>query len=976
MKNTLLAITLILLSFTIGNAQATTYKWQQVSQGKYSYNTVVGDPMQVRHYTLANGLKVIISVNKEKPRVQTLIAVKAGSKTDPSTNTGLAHYLEHMLFKGTDNYGSADWANEKPLLDIIDNLYEQYNSTTDPTTRTQIYSTIDSVSGVAAKYAIANEYDKMMTMIGAKGTNAFTSFEQTVYVNDIPSNQINKWITIEAERFRNPVFRIFHTELEAVYEEKNRALDDDGDKVYETLFAALFKNHNYGLQTTIGTIDHLKNPSLKEIRKYFYSNYVPNNMAIILVGDIQPDSVVNSIAEAFGNMAFKQVKPYTFVPEEPISKPIVKNIYGPDAESVVMAYRLPGANSKDAMLLDIISSILSNGNAGLMDLNLVKKQKVLDASAGAYILKDYSLLFAEGKSKQGQNLEQVQQLILDEIEKIKKGSFDEDIIKAIINNYKRQLVERNESNAGRAYTMLDKFVTDVDWLKTCTELNEISNITKADIVSFANKYFANNYACIYKRIGEDKSITKVDKPTITPVSVNRDMQSNFVSDIGKMKANEVKPVFIDYNKDITKGKVNGADLLTVRNTTNNLYTLYYYLPMGKLHNKLLPVAVEYLQYLGTPTRTAEQVSKQFYQTAASFGVSCADDESYVYIDGLQENFLKDVGLFEQLINTCLPNEAALKELIADIKKKRADAKLDKNKIRRGLSQYATYGGKNPFNNVLSNTQLDAITPQQLIDVLHSLTSNNHTILYYGKLPLQAIQNQLTKVHKLPAKLKVNVVANPYAYKQQNENEVLFTNYDMVQAELSWVRNGTAYNSNQAPMVSLFNEYFGGGMSGVVFQDIRESKALAYSTYASYTTPSRNTDPFTTIAYVGCQSDKMKESITAMNNLLNNLPESDKMLNQAKEAIINVTNTSRITKTNILFNYLNAQKMGHTSDIREQVYNTIPQLNMSKVKEVHKNNFSNKPYTLCVVANKDKIDKEVLQQFGNITQLTLTDIFGY
>ena len=210
-----------------------------------SFEKVQNDPMNARIYTLDNGLKVYLSVYKDAPRVQTYIAVRAGSKNDPADATGLAHYLEHMLFKGTDKYGSLDYFEEEPLLEEIEALYEEYRQIDmdDTENRDRLWAQIDSVSGEAAKFAIANEYDKMVSNIGAKGTNAYTSAEATVYVNDIPSNQLEKWLDIESERFRMPVFRLFHTELEAVYEEKNRGLDNDGRKMFEALLEGLFQKH-------------------------------------------------------------------------------------------------------------------------------------------------------------------------------------------------------------------------------------------------------------------------------------------------------------------------------------------------------------------------------------------------------------------------------------------------------------------------------------------------------------------------------------------------------------------------------------------------------------------------------------------------------------------------------------------------------------------------------------------------------------
>src|SRR5882757_8382421 len=286
------------------------YVWKEATSGGYTYRYVTNDPMQTRVYTLANGLTVLLSPNHKEPRVAVRIAVRAGSNTDPRDHTGLAHYLEHLLFKGTDQYGSLNWAKEKPYLDQIDALYEQYNTTKDPALRKRIYHHIDSVSGLASHYSIANEYDKMMANIGAQGSNAHTWVEETIYEEDVPANAMDKFLVVQAERFRNPILRLFHTELEAVYEEKNRGLDNDGSKMSEAMHKYLFPTHNYGQQTTIGTIEHLRNPSLKAIRDYYHKYYVPNNMAVIMAGDIDPDQLIKKIDKSFAYMKRQPVQLY------------------------------------------------------------------------------------------------------------------------------------------------------------------------------------------------------------------------------------------------------------------------------------------------------------------------------------------------------------------------------------------------------------------------------------------------------------------------------------------------------------------------------------------------------------------------------------------------------------------------------------------------------------------------------------------
>ncbi|HKL02165.1 MAG TPA: insulinase family protein, partial [Cryomorphaceae bacterium] len=371
MKTTISALAMCLALFILGCNPN-----EETSQSKYDFKTVEGDPLQTKIYTLDNGLEVYISENKAEPRVVAQIAVKTGSKQDPADATGLAHYLEHMLFKGTSQIGTKDWEKEQELLSEISKLYEEHRNTTDAEKRKMIYSKIDSISGEAANFAIANEYDKMVGSLGAQGTNAYTWYEQTVYINDIPANELEKWAMIESERFRELVLRLFHTELEAVYEEFNRTLDSDNRQAYYAMMEELFKNHPYGTQTTIGTSEHLKNPSMEKIHAYFEERYKPNNMAIVLSGDVNPDSAVAIIEEYFGDYEKGEVPTFEYEEEEPITEPIVKEVTGVESEFVTVGYRLPGAGTPEALKLEIMDGILSNGKAGLIDLNLNQKQTV------------------------------------------------------------------------------------------------------------------------------------------------------------------------------------------------------------------------------------------------------------------------------------------------------------------------------------------------------------------------------------------------------------------------------------------------------------------------------------------------------------------------------------------------------------------------------------------------------------------------
>jgi predicted Zn-dependent peptidase len=965
---------LVLLLAVTGAAFAQTgkYEWKEATSGGYTYKYVTNDALKARFYTLKNGLTVILSANSKDPRIQCYVATKAGSKTDPASNTGLAHYLEHMLFKGTDKFGSLDWAKEKPELDKIDGLYEEYNKTTDPEKRKEIYHRIDSVSGVASKYAIANEYDKMMSSMGAQGTNAFTSFEQTVYTDDVPASAIDKYLAVQGERFKNPILRIFHTELEAVYEEKNRTLDTDSRKVFEKLFAALFKNHNYGLQTTIGTIEHLKNPSLVEIRKYFNKYYVPNNMGVIMSGDFNADEMIKKIDATFSYMQNKPLTKYSFTPEQPITEPINVEVVGPDAENVTIGFRLPGNKSKDAMLADLVGQILTNGKAGLMDLNLVKKQKLLGASTSSFLLIDYGVLFMQGRPTLGQSLEDVKALMLGEIENLKKGNFDNGLITAINNNLKKTILQFNETYSSRASTLMDAFTDELDWKEQVAYTDKLGKVTKSDIVAFANKYFQDNYVVILKRKGEDKNIIKVDKPTITPVETNRDAQSAFVKQINDMPATAIKPVWLDYNKDMQKTKVGPAEVLYVQNKDNSLFRLRYRFEMGTWNDRKLSLAAQYLQFLSTDKMSSEEITKAFYKIACSFNVSAATEFTTVTIEGLQENFDKAVALFEDVLKNCKADEDALKNLKARLSKARKDSKANKGAIMSGLMSYARFGAKNPFNYNLSDAELNNTTSAELLDILHNMNSNAHKIIYYGPMPMAQLTTVLKAMHVIPASFKAASEKANFTYAAQSKNQILFADYNMVQSEIRWVRNSAAYNADKEPVIDLYNNYMG----DLVFQTIRESKALAYSTFSFYGKPEKKEDPFYNIAYVGCQADKFDESVIAMNELLNDLPKVEQNVQVAKDGIKKDIETARITQDGIIFNYLAAQQKGLNEDIRKKTYVAIDKIGYDELKKFHNENIAGKPYTYCIVASDKKLTAEAMGKYGEVKKLSLEEIFGY
>ena len=978
---------------------------------EYRYTTAPNDPLGVRVYTLSNGLTVYLSDYKNAPRIQTYIAVRAGSKNDPATATGLAHYLEHMVFKGTSRLGTKDWSQEKPQLDKIEALYKVYRGErNDPVARKRTYHQIDSISGVAARYAVPNEYDKLMGSIGSKGSNAHTTNEETVYQEDIPSNQLEKWSAVQAERFKELVPRLFHTELEAVYEEKNRGLDSDFSKEFETLNASLYPTHPYGTQTTIGTIEHLQNPSITEIKKYFGQYYVPGNVALCLSGDLDYDQTIQLIDKYFGDWQAKPVPAFNSPVEKPITTPITKEVVGPQAENVLVGYRFPGKATRDALRLRMLDKILTNGQAGLFDLDLNQQQKVLQAATFADLNDDYSTHVLYGTPRQGQKLEDVRTLMLVEVEKVKRGDFPDWLITAIINNEKLQRTKSYESNEARASALYESFIERVSWADYLKQQDDFGTITKAEIVKFANDNYGANSVTVYKRTGKDPNTVKVVKPAITPVPANRDAASAFYTEVSKLPSTELTPVFVDYKKDIQQAELKpGLPLYYTHNAENGLFSLFYAIDLGTNNDPRLDIATDYLQYLGTGKYSAAQLQQEFYKLGCSFAVSSGQDRILMSLSGLDTNLEPAVRLFEQLLNNPRPDAAALKSQVAGILKQRQDAKLNKGIIlNAAMLNYAKYGAKNPFTNILTEQQLKALKPEQLTALLKSLPTYQHRVLYYGprqiaelngetlpssklntatgkreaqlgmvgKRPGNGIADVLSRIHQTPATLRPVPPAKDFAEQPLKEKKVYWVDYNMVQAEILFLTKGDKYDKAMAPTISLYNEYFGGGMGSIVFQDLRESKALAYSAMSRYANADKYGRSNYIVSYIGTQSDKLPEAMTGMENLLTDLPMAEANLQIAKQSIRNSISTDRITHENILLSYERARRLGLDYDLRRDVYEQTKDMSFDNLRKFQQAKVKGQNQVILVIGSKDRLNFKELAKYGSVEQLSLKELFGY
>lgn len=948
------------------------------AQKHYEYASYSHDSLHARIYTLDNGMKVYLTVYKDAPRIQCFIPVRVGSKNDPAQTTGLAHYLEHLMFKGTTNFGTTNWQAEQPLLSKIDDLFEYYRQQTDQHVRDSVYHLIDSISYVASGYAIPNEYDKMMKFIGSQGTNAATSNDYTIYIENIPSNELENWAKIQAERFLHPVFRLFHTELEAVYEEKNTSLANDGRKASETMLSALFPKNPYGQQTTLGRIEHLKNPSLVNIRNFYSTYYVPNNMAVCLSGDFDYDEAIAIIDKYLGQLQSKPLQHYRVPQEDPISHPVTREVVGREAEFVTVSYRMDlPANSRDIYILRMLDNMLSNGQCGLMDVNLNQKHAVYSASGYPYILCDNSAYVLNGRPKSGQSLEEVRDLMLQQIQQLKQGNFDESLIQSTINNLKLSEMQQLENNRSRASLLANAFENDVDWYYASQNINQYSKITKQDIVNFANAHFGDSsYVVVYKRQGTPEDPVKISKPAITPIQVNRDAESPFFQDIKNEKVSPIQPEFVDFSKAITFDRYKTAQIDYLHNSEDGTFTLNFVYKVGEMNDLRLPYAVEYLDYLGTSKMTAEAVKAKFYNLACHYSIRSSDKETTISLSGLAENSGKAIQLLMNLIQDAQPDTTALNNVIADVLKQRKDAKSNQTNVMNCLRTYSEYGPE-LVNYQLKNEQLQSLTDAELIACLRQILKYQPEILYYGPASLKQVKGMLVANYKMPKSFDTPAPAKDFKLLPTSKNVVYYAPYPAKQSRLITYTRGGLFDKNLYPIVSMYNQYFGGSMNAIVFQEMREKRSLAYSAQSAFMIPSEMDDYMYNYSYVATQNDKIMDALTTFDSLFNAMPLSQSAFDLAKEGAKNAIASNRITKMSVLNTYLRNKKLGYDYDYRKDFYNKIDGFTLDDIQNFNNQYIKNQPKTYMILATDGEVDlKTIGEKFGPVKSLSLEDIFGY
>ena len=662
-----------------------------------------------------------------------------------------------------------------------------------------------------------------------------------------------------------------------------------------------------------------------------------------------------------------------------LTAPVDTTVIGQEAENVFLGWKMDGSASLQADTLDVIDHMLANGNAGLIDINVNQKMLCQGVQSGKIDMRDYSQFIMIGQPNEGQSLDEVKAIMLGEIEKLKRGEFSDKLLPSVKNNMKLEFLRSLDSNESRATSFVNTFIYGRPWKTQVERFDRIAGITKEQIMDFAKRHFTDGYAIVYKRQGEDPTQKKIEKPAITPIPSNRDLQSALVKEIKESKVKPIEPVFLDYEKDFARTTTKKKQpVYYIQNKQNDLFELHFVYDFGSEANKWLSYATDYLDLLGTGTMSAAEVKERFYELGCEYSFNPTWSTMTVSLSGLGENMTEAMKLMEQMLNNAKVDREAYNKYVDNLLKGRRDAKLNQKANFGALRNYAFYGKYNPTRNTPDSTELVTTNPQDVVNMIAALKNYKHDVVYYGPLAMKQLVATIDKNHITAKTLQDAPKNKPYKMVETPKNEILLAPYDAKNIYMMQLHNeNQKWTPEDEAKISLFNEYFGGGMNGIVFQELRESRGLAYSAFADYSTTKRKEQQTNhAYTYIISQNDKMMDCIRVFNNILDTMPQSQPAFELARQAAMKRIASQRITKANIIFSYLGNKRIGINYDIRRGVYEALPKLTLEDIVKFEHDNMANKPWLYLILGDEKNLDMKSLEKIAPIKRVSTEEIFGY
>ncbi|MDR1200281.1 MAG: insulinase family protein [Tannerellaceae bacterium] len=940
----------------------------------------LSESLQVKEHKLSNGMTVWLNEDHSQPKIFGAVVVKAGAKDTP--NTGIAHYFEHMMFKGTDKIGTTDYAAEKMLLDSIAIKYDELASTTDAKARLNIQKEIHELSIKASDYVIPNEFNHLISKYGGTRLNAGTSYDYTVYLNTFSPKYIAQWAELNSERLLNPVFRMFQSELETVYEEKNMYRDATGWDAMEKFMERFFQPHPY-VYSILGSAEHLKNPQLSEMMKFFKEYYVASNMGLILSGDFDSETTLSILETAFSRIpkgeipAKEPVKIPPFNGEEKFSVrfPI------PLISAAGFAFRGVPANHPDQVALNIVIGLLNNSNGtGYLD-KLMVNRKLMAAMTINESFNDAGILGVIAVPKLVfQSLANAKELVLNEVKRIKNGDFSEDVFNSLKLEQKRKHVSKLEDINSRSEAMITLFSQGKSWDRYLEEIEHINALTKDDIVRVANSYFTDNYLYVTKKTGKYPK-DNLPKPNFQPIiPKNMEASSAYANRLEQLPVKEITPRFLDFEQDVKILPLSPlVKLYASANPVNDIFSLDLSFGIGKIEKPELIQLTSYLPLLGTDELSFDDFRGKLQTLGSTLSFDADDDRFIIKISGFDANFNETLALVSSFMQHVKADNKKIKQLADEEKVIKKTFSKSTDNVALALLEKIKYGKKSSYLNKLSLSDIKKMKGEDLLAVFKNAQKVQCDLYYCGTLPVETVGNYIKEQLNL-SHVVIKSKAPVYRPKKEYAEPLVYF-CDMPDASQSiiyaYVLGDSVKDESSRDAAKLFSGYFGGDMSSLMFQEIREFRSFAYRTSGSFSLLPLNhkEKPGEFTAMLSTQNDKTIDALTVLDQLINEMPVKPERLPAVKQALINQSGNNYPAFRKIPGKIASLINEGYESDPNETLIDNLSKMSMNDVVRFYEDNINSRTVVYMIVGNSKKVDMNKLFEFGKVIRVKKDSLYN-
>ncbi len=937
--------------------------------------------MAVGIHVLANGLTVYTSENHEEPWISCRVVVRAGAAHEPADTTGLAHYLEHMLAnKGTRQLGTRDFLAELPHLDQLRDLYEQLRELppTPSLARTALLQAIDRESLASSQFAIANELKQAYGLLGAQGLNAYTSHDRTVYTVDIPANRLAAWAMLEGDRFVQPVFRGFPTELETIIEEKNRSLDDPSRVLGSAASALVWNRHPYA-RDVLGLVEHLQTPSIAATEAFFQAWVRPNNMAIVLAGDFDSREALDLIQTHFGALEPAELPPLPSTEVDPLRGVQRVEVRHQGDEEVRLVWRTVARDHVDAEPLMLADMMLDNSSTGLLDTRLEQTQKVRGAGAWSGLRVFGGTQTVWGRPRVEQTLEQVEALLIEQVQALALGDFRDEDLDALIRNFEVGELRRLESNSARAALLIDVFAHDLAgrpteaWEHARTRLQRLAAIDRHAITAAVGRWMGSDYVVAYRRAGEPE-VRKIPVLGLSQLALDSSSHSKLFGQVLALPTPEVPVQVLRAGEHYQVESTRSGRRYWAANPINDLFQLTLRFELGSAHDPVLAKALALWGRAGVGELDLEGFKRAMFHDAAGMSLDCRRQQTELTLAGRAEVLPRVLARIDQRLREPVLIDDERRRWAQDVVGKRIQRRETANFKVEVLKQWALRGRESPYLcEALTNDQVLALELAELTSKPLDLTGLTRTTFYAGPHSADEVAGLLDSLDP-NRDLTEGPEIRPIRFAAQQGTTIHLLHHDAAQVQISLLAPGELYTPDHSPEYRLFDEYVG-GQAGLIFQELREARGLAYAAQGGHSAGARLGDQNLIWASAGSRADRTVDTVALLLGLLRELPAQAQRFDRSRSSAIEKLLGARVRFRGYAFTAETWRLRGIHEDPRPKLLAALRERQLSDLLEFARP-VGQAGMAVTIVGDTTQVDRAALAKLGEVVEHRLDDLAVY